>query len=288
MLSTVMSIVFLNGHYTARERAVISVDDRGFTFGDGIYEGVRAIEGRLFSWPAHAARMRNGLAGLRIPFDGVDGLAAVCERLLAENDLRRGEAFLYIAVSRGAAPRTHGFPTVPTTPTVFVSATPFVPARELRTRGVAAITHDDLRWGRCDLKTLNLLGSVFARQAAVEAGAYEAILYRGGVVTEGAATTVFVVVDGALRTHPLSTHILPGVTRDVVISCATSGLEVPIREVAVTRGELARADEILLVGTTNDLTPVTTLDGAPVGRGVPGPIGDRLRQLLDARLYATV
>lgn len=287
MLSAVMAIVHLNGIYTARERAVISVDDRGFTFGDGIYEGVRAIEGRLFAWPAHAARMKNGLAGLRIAFTGVDDLAEVCARLIADNALGRGEAFLYIAVSRGVAPRTHAFPATPPTPTVFVSATPFVPARELRTRGVAVITHDDLRWGRCDLKTLNLLGSVIARQAAVDAGAYEAILLRDGVVTEGAATTVFAVVDGELRTHPLSPHILPGVTREVVLAAAAE-LVIPTRQVAVNRDELSRADEILLVGTTNDLTPVVRLDGRPVGRGTPGPIGDRLRAALDARLYAGV
>ncbi|HET9623441.1 MAG TPA: aminotransferase class IV [Kofleriaceae bacterium] len=279
-----MSIVYLNGDFVPRARAVISVDDRGFTFGDGIYEGVRAIEGRLFSWPAHAARMKDGLAGLRIAFAGVDDLEAACARLLDANELRRGEAFLYLAVSRGAAPRTHAFPTVPTTPTVFASATAFVPPRHLRTTGVAAITHDDLRWARCDLKTINLLGSVIARQAAVEAGAYEAILIRDGVITEGAATSVLAVIDGELRTHPRSPHILPSVTRHHVLDHARA-LAIPLREVAFTRAELARATEVLLCGTTNDVTPVVAIDGAPVGGGAPGPIGDRLRAALDAQLY---
>jgi D-alanine transaminase len=129
-----------------------------------------------------------------------------------------------------------------------------------------------------------LLGSVLARQAAIDAGAYEAILHRDGVITEGAATTVLAVIDGELRTHPRSPRILPSVTRHLVLACARE-LAIATREVAITRDELARADEVLLCGTTNDVTPVVTIDGATVGRGVPGPIGDRLRAALDAQLY---
>jgi D-alanine transaminase len=283
-----MATVFVNGDYVAREHAKISVDDRGFTFGDGIYEGIRAIDGRLFEWPAHAARMRDGLAGLRIALadERIAELAGVCTQLVQRNDLARGDAFLYLAITRGAAPRSHGFPPAGTPPTVFVSATRFVPPRELRDRGVAAITHDDLRWARCDWKTLNLLGSVLARQAAVEAGAYDAILVRDGVVTEGAATTVMAVIDGELRTHPRSPRILPGVTRSVVLACARE-LAIATREQAMTVDELRGAREILLCGTTTDVTPVVALDGAAVGGGAPGPIGRALRNALDARLYST-
>jgi len=282
-----MTTVYCHGEYLARERAVVPVDDRGFVFGDGIYEGVRAIEGRLFEWEAHVARMANGLAGLRIDVGAarLAELRGVCDRLLRDNGLGAGEAFVYLAVTRGAAPRTHAFPPAGTPPTVFVSATPFVPRRDLRQDGVQAITFEDLRWARCDWKTLNLLGSVLARQAAAEAGAYEAILLRDGIVTEGAASTVFVVVDGVLRTHPLTQRILPGVTRQVVMACAGE-LQLPVQETAVTEAELRRAQEIFLCGTMTDVMPVVTLDRTSVAGGMSGPITAALRSALDARLYA--
>jgi D-alanine transaminase len=283
-----MTTVYLNGEYVDRQHATISVDDRGFTFGDGIYEGVRAIGGRLFEWEAHAARMTEGLAGLRIGFSPprVAALGGVCEQLLRDNDLAGGEAFLYLAVSRGAAPRTHVFPPAGTPPTVYVSATRFVRPVELRQHGVAAITFEDMRWSRCDWKTLNVLGAVLARQAAAEAGVFEAILVRDGVVTEGAATTVLAVIDGVLRTHPRSPRILPGVTRAVVLASARD-LALTVREAAVTVDELRRAEEIVLCGTMTDVTPVIALDGAPVGAGVPGPVAVQLRNALEARLYSS-
>jgi D-alanine transaminase len=281
-----MTTVYVNGEYLPRDRALIPIDDRGLSFGDGIYEGVRAIEGRLFEWDDHAERMASGLAGLRIDFgrDRVVALGDVCLRLLRDNDLDHGEAFLYLAVTRGAAPRTHHFPPAGTPPTVLVTATRLVPRRDLRQDGGAAITFEDLRWARCDWKTLNLLGSVLARQAAAEAGAYEAILLRDGIVTEGAATTVFGVVDGELRTHPLSPRILPGVTRKVVLDCARE-LRIALREDAMTEAELRRAEELFLCGTSTDIIPVISLDGKPVAAATPGPVTVRLRQALDARLY---
>lgn len=279
-----MTTVYLNGAYVAKDAAAVSVDDRGFTFGDGIYEGVRAIGGRLYEWEQHATRMAAGLAGLRIPFAGVAGLRAVCEQLIERNELRDGEAFVYLAVSRGAAPRTHAFPTGRVEPTVYVSASRFVPPRALRDHGASAITHEDLRWARCDWKTLNLLGSVLARQAAAEAGAFEAILIRDGQVTEGAATTVLAVIDGVLRTHPLSTRILPSVTRAVVLDCARAG-GIALREQPIALAELRAAPEVILCGTTTDVTAVVKLDGATVGDGAPGPIARQLRAALEARLY---
>jgi D-alanine transaminase len=284
-----MTTVYLNGEFVASERAMVPVDDRGFVFGDGIYEGVRAIGGRLFEWPAHAARMTDGLTGLRIAFgaERVAELEAVAHRLLRDNELDHGEAFVYLAVTRGAAPRAHGFPPAGTPPTVFVRATKLVVPRQLRQHGATAITFEDMRWSRCDWKTLNLLGSVLARQAAVDAGAFEAILVRDGLVTEGAATTVFAVVDGVVRTHPLSHRILPGVTRTMVLACARD-LGVPVREQAVTEHELRHAGEILLCGTTTDVTPVVALDASPVAAGTPGPITVRLREAFEARLYAAV
>jgi D-alanine transaminase len=280
-----MTTVYWNGEYVARDRAQVSVDDRGFVFGDGIYEGVRVIEGRLFEWHAHAVRMVNGLSGLRIAFgpERVAELEAVAGRLVRDNDLGRGEALVYLAVTRGAAPRSHGFPPAGTPPSVFVSATRLARSRERAPDGVRAIAFEDMRWSRCDWKTLNLLGSVLARQAAIEAGAFEAILVRDGLVTEGAATTVFAVIDGAVRTHPLSHRILPGITRTVVLACARD-LGLTVREDAMTEAELRHASELFLCGTTTDITPVITLDGSPVATGTPGPITMKLRDAYEARL----
>lgn len=283
-----MTTVYVNGEYIAKERASIPIEDRGLIFGDGIYEGIRAIDGKIFEWQSHADRMASGLAGLRIDFGAqrVAELEAVCLRLMRDNDLMRGDVFLYLVVTRGAAPRTHHFPPAGTPPTVIVMASRLVPQRDLRQHGGKAITFEDMRWSRCDWKTLNIIGTVLARQAAVEAGAYEAILLRDGVVTEGAATTVFAVVDGMLRTHPLSPRILPGCTRKVVLEIVRE-LDIAVREQAMTEAELRRAEEIFLAGTTTDIIPVIALDGAPVAGAKPGPITARIREALDARLYGS-
>lgn len=281
-----MTTVHLNGRYVPRAEAMIPVEDRGFIFGDGIYEVVRAIEGRLFAWDAHARRMADGLAGLRIDGTGVDAatLRGVCERLLRDNGLTQGEATVYLQVSRGAAPRTHHFPVPGTPTTVYAAASPFTPDRAMRERGVTAITCADIRWARCDLKTVNLLGPVLARQAAAEAGAYEAILHRDGMVTEGAATNTFMVIDGVLRTYPLSHYILPGITRAVILELAGE-LGMPCEERPVPLAQLPHVAELFVCGTTTDVQPIVTLDGRPVGDGRPGPITARLRAAFARRLY---
>jgi D-alanine transaminase len=250
---------------------------------------VRSVEGRLFEWDAHAERMVNGVKGLRIEFGAPDvaGLRDVCERLVQDNGLGGGDAFLYLQVSRGAAPRTHHFPPAGTPPTVYVAASKLVVPRRLREEGAAAVTHADLRWQRCDLKTVNLLGNVLARQVAAEAGAYEAILHRDGVVTEGAATNVFAVIDGVLRTHPLNQRILPGITRQVIVALIHEH-GIGLVETPVTVAELRRAEELFLCGSTTDVTPVILLDGEPVGAGAPGPVTKRLQALFEARLYSAV
>ena len=279
-------IMYLNGQYLPREQALIPVEDRGFIFGDGIYEGVRSLGGKMFEWAAHAARMDNGLKGLRINFNRaqIDALEAVCEEVVARNGLADGEAFLYLEVSRGAAPRTHNFPAANVPPTVFVSALKLVVPRKMRDEGCAAVTFPDMRWKRRDWKTVNLLGNVLARQAASEAGAYEAILHEDGIVTEGAATNVFAVINGTLRTHPLTTRILPGVTRKVLMELIAE-LSVPIVEEPIPFAQLALAEEIFVCGSTTDVTPVVTLDGKPVANGKPGPMTVKLREAFEARLY---
>ncbi len=279
-------VAYLNGSYVPKAQAMIPVEDRGFIFGDGIYEVVRAVEGRLFAWDAHAARMADGLAGLRIDPAGTDAatLRAVCERLLGENGLTAGEATIYLQVSRGAAPRLHHFPPAGTPTTIYGTASRFTPNQQLRAAGAAAITVADIRWARCDLKTVNLLGPVLARQAAAEAGAYEAILHRDGMITEGAATNCLAVIAGTLRTAPLSNYILPGITRAVLIPLARE-LGIPVEERPFTLAELPTVDELFVCGTTTDVQAIVTLDGKPIGSGAPGPLTTRLRDAFKGKLY---
>ena len=282
-----MSLVYLNGRYVPDAEALIPANDRGFIFGDGIYEVVRAIEGQLFAWEGHADRLANGLAGLRIEAGALASSATlhgVCERLLVENGLTTGEATIYLQVTRGAAKRVHAFPPPGTVPTVYAVASRFVPDQALRANGATAITYPDLRWARCDLKTVNLLGPVLARQAAAEAGSYEAILHRDGLITEGAATTVFVVRDGVLLTTPLSTAVLPSITRTIVLACAAA-LGIPVREEAISLASLPSMDELMVVGTTTDVQPIVALDGQPIGEGCPGPVTRRIQQAFAQRLY---
>jgi D-alanine transaminase len=278
--------VYLNGEYLPRHEARVSVEDRGFLFGDGVYEVTRALGGRLFEEEAHWRRLEWGLGQLRIaPPEGFgrESVRAISERLLQDNGLADADATVYVQVTRGVAPRTHGFPPPGTPPTVFLSASALQVPWELRARGVAAITHPDWRWARCDIKTVNLLPNILAKQRALEAGAWEALLVRDGVVTEGSSTSVFAVVGGELHTHPRDTRILPGVTRDVVIALARErGLRV--HETPPRLEERPRWEELLLVGTTTDVQPVVSLDGAPVGEGRPGPVGRSLQTVLYQRM----
>jgi D-alanine transaminase len=281
-------LVYLDGDYLPHERAKVSVDDRGFLFGDGVYEVIRAFDGRFFTADEHLRRLERGLQGLDIRWTGgTDTILEIGRRLLAENDLAEGDATLYLQITRGAAPRTHAFPATTTPPTLYASTSRFVVPHELRERGVDAITHADLRWSRCDLKTVNLLPNAMAKQRAVEAGAWESIFLRDGVVTEGASTNVFGILDGQLRTYPKCNYILPGITRDVILELAAER-EIPVAEEPILAEELPRLEELFLTGTTTDVQPVVRLDGRAVGDGVPGPIARALQTALTERIRGAV
>jgi D-alanine transaminase len=279
-------VVYLNGEFLPRERATLSVDDRGFIFGDGIYEVTRVVNGRLFEADRHMRRLLYGLRGIGIdarltPEEIID----IHYRLIRENELTSGEGTVYLQITRGAAPRTHYFPPAATLPTVFLSTSPFTPNKAQREQGATAVTYPDIRWSRCDLKTVNLLGAVLAKQSAVAAGSLEAVFIRNGVITEGSHTNVFGVIEGELRTYPRSNYILPGITRDVVLELAVEE-GVNVREAPIFQQEIGRLDELFVTGTTSDVTPIVQLDGRPIGSGKPGPITRALGAALDRRLYA--
>ncbi len=275
-------IVYVNGSFLPRPEARVSVEDRGFVFGDGVYEVLRAINGRLFATRFHNQRLERSLEGVRIALKGDDSPARfvdIGKQLLKENNLLHGEATLYVQVTRGAATRAHHFPPPDISPTVYISVARFTPYADLAESGASAITHADLRWGRCDLKTLNLLPNVLAAQAAKERGAFEAMLIRDDVVTEGAKTNFFGVVNGTLRTHPCDSHILPGITRAVLRDLARD-LSIELDETPIKVSEIPKLSELFLTGTTTDLMPVVKLDDKPVGKGKPGELTRKLQRVL--------
>ena len=270
-------IVYLNGQYVPRQRASIDVDDRGFLFADGIYEVIHSYEGHLFQMDAHLQRMERGLRSLHITIDDVQAVREVAERLIAENGLTSGEATVYIQITRGSAPRTHGFPPAGTPPTVYAAATRYIPQRDQAEEGITAILVPDLRWARCDIKSVALLPNVLARQRAIETGVADAIFVRDGVALEGTASNFFGVFNGEVVTASKINYILPGVTRDVVIGlCADIG--VSVREAPILENQLGEAEELFLTSTMSEIRPIVRLNGHPVGTGVPGPVTRRIQR----------
>ncbi|MGK2962710.1 MAG: aminotransferase class IV [Gemmatimonadaceae bacterium] len=273
------AIVYFDGRYLAKSEVKVSPDDRGFLLGDGIYEVAAAYDGRFVALDKHMERLRRSLIEARIDDSIADPLETVFQELLDRNDSGgRRKVMVYLQVTRGVAPRTHAFPRTPCRPTVYAFAAPFAPEMDELATGVGAITRPDLRWSRCDIKVISLMANCLANQEAKEAGAYEAILVRDGYALEGTHTSLFAVIDGIVRTAPLSNLILPGVTRDIVIEAALrDGIE--IVEETVRADELQRAEEVFITGTTTEVVPIVRLDGKPVGSGAPGPTTLRILDL---------
>lgn len=269
-----MRTVFLNGQFMPESAATVSPLDRGFLFGDGVYEVIPAYGRRLFRLDEHLRRLGQSLDGVRIehPWDE-QRWSEVLHELVERNG--EEDQSIYLQVTRGVAKRDHSFPPG-VRPTVFAMTSPLVPVPgEIRANGVAAITLDDIRWEYCNLKTISLLPNVLLRQQAIDTGAAEAILIRNGEVTEGAASNVFVILDGTLVTPPHGPRLLPGITRDLVLEIARAA-GIPCEERSVLPAELGAAGEIWLTSSTREILPVTRLNGAPVGDGQPGPLWTRM------------
>lgn len=262
---------YLNGEFVALREARISPLDRGFLFGDSVYEVVPVFAGRLFLFKEHFDRLARSLREIRIenPHDN-EGWLAIVEQLVARNG--GGDMYVYVQVSRGAEyGRNHAFPVPAVKPTVFAMSSPLpVFTEALRTTGLSAITVEDFRWGRCDIKSTALLANVLMKQQASDAGANEAIIVRDGEVLEGSSTSVFVVKGGVVATPPNSHRILPGTTRDAALAISKERAKVEIRK--ITLDELRKADEVWISAATRDVLPVTRVDGAPIGTGRPGPV----------------
>ena len=273
---------YLNGDFTTLPNAKISVMDRGFIFGDGIYEVVPAYGGQLFRFAEHMVRLDRSLAELRIanPLTRAQW-ADVAKQLMARYCASKGvgadalDQLIYIQITRGVAMRDHVMPT-DITPTVFVMTnTMKLPTEAQRSQGVACVTADDFRWEKAHIKSTSLLGAVFARQISFDAGALETVMFRDGFLSEAAASNVWVVKDGKVLGTPKDNLVLEGIRYGLIEEiCRARGIPFELRR--VSREEVQHADELLLSSATKEVLPVTTLDGQPVGCSQPGPVYTQL------------
>ena len=262
-----MGTAYLNGVYAPLEETRVSVLDRGFLLGDGVYEVIPVYSGRLFRLDQHLARLETSLESVRIdnPHARAEWVELLQE-LVARNG--GGDQALYLQVTRGAAARSHAFPSG-VSPTVFAMLNPLATRDE--PQPAKAVLRSDFRWGRCDIKTIALIGNVLLRQEAIDAGCLEAILVRDGNVTEGAATNVFVVQDDFIATPPKGPQLLGGITRDLVIELCLDA-DLPVVEAAISEAAIREADEVWVTSSTMEIVPIIELDGSPVGTGRPGPV----------------
>lgn len=280
-------IAYVNGRYLPHRAAAVHVEDRGYQFADAVYEVVHVHDGRLIDEEPHLDRLERSLRAIRIPMPVPRPvLARILREVVRRNRLTEG--IVYLQVSRGVARRDHAFPARPVPPALVVTAKRLKPfPAAIEGWSATAITHPDLRWARCDIKTVGLLPNVLARQAAVERGATEAILIApDGTVTEGASTTVWIVDrEGRLRTRDLSANILPGCTRQVLIGLMREA-GIPFLEGPFAEAELRAAREVFLTSASSFVKPVLAIDGVPVGDGRPGPVTRRLFDLFARHVRA--
>ena len=274
-------IAYLNGTFLPLVEAQVPALDRGFLFGEGVYEVIPVYAGEPFRLDEHLVRLNNSLDALGIaPPHGAAEWRALFETLIERNG--GGDLALYLQITRGAqGKRDHAIPQS-YTPTIFAMANAIAaPDPSVHERGIALACLEDIRWLRCDIKTTALLANALLRTAAGERGADEALLVRDGLVTEGSASNVFVVRDGRVATPPKDHRTLPGITRDLIVElAATDGMALEERE--ITRAELDDADEIWISSSIREVMPVTRLDGEPVGSGRPGPVWQRMHALFQA------
>lgn len=269
--------VYLNGKFLPIEEAAVPVLDRGFIFGDGVYEMIPVYSRHAFRLQEHIRRLEQSLAALRIenPHPAHEWEAL----LLALIEKNAGEdQSLYLQVTRGPAPRDHAFPQT-SVPTVFMMSNPLiVSTREQYEHGIAAISTRDIRWDRCDIKAISLLPNVLMRQMAVDAGAVEAVMFRDGILTEGAASNILAVEAGVILAPPKDQHMLPGITYDLILELAEANA-IPVEIGYLEEARIRAADELWITSSTKEVLAIVTLDGHPIGNGQPGPMFRRMYQL---------
>ena len=272
-----MAFALLNGEIIPRNEAKVDVEDRGYQFGDGIYEVIRIYNGKMFTANEHLKRFEKSAQSIGISFPyKAETIIEMLEQLIKKNNLDLG--IVYMQLTRGTAPRNHAFPTEVVRPTLVAYTSkverPLNPVKD----GVKTILTEDIRWLRCDIKSLNLLGNILAKQKAAEQGCFEVIMHRGDDVTEGSSSNIFIVKNGVVITHQSNNLILKGITKDVILRKISEN-HLNVEERAFTLEELAGADEVFLSSTTAEVMPIVEIDGKKVSDGTPGPVTRKLQKL---------
>lgn len=263
-------IVYLNGKFLPGEEAKISPNDRGFIFADGVYEVAKYYNGKAFRYRDHFERLKRSLLELRILFADIEGLEMIFQKLISVNGMENIHAGIYVQITRGTHKRIHNFPEK-ITPTIYAYAFELPSSKDNLENGIKVITKEDIRWQRCDIKSVSLLPNSMLFNEAVENGAGECILIRDGMVTEATHSSVLAVKNGTVVTRPLSNLILPGITRKVILEiCEDNGI--PFEERMYTEKELYEMDEILIAGTGSEVTPVVQINNRYIGNKKPGEI----------------
>lgn len=277
-----MNDCIFNGDIVERTEAKVDIEDRGYQFGDGIYEVIRVYNGKMFTAKGHLERFFRSAEAIFVKLGyTTQQLTGLLEELILKNKLRDGT--IYMQATRGVAKRTHAFPAQEVAASLVAYTNELERPREKVRKGVKAVLVEDIRWLRCDIKSLNLLGNVLAKQKAAENGCYEAIQSRGQDVTEGSSSNIFIVKNDVVITHASDNLILKGITKDVILKiCAENGISVEER--TFTLAEMAEADEVFLSSTTSEVMPVTEIDGKKVKNGEPGPVSRKLQALFEAEI----
>ncbi|MGM9967859.1 D-amino-acid transaminase [Rummeliibacillus sp. TYF005] len=277
-----MEKMLLNNDLIDNDQMKLSINDRGYQFGDGIYEVIKVYNGNLFTPTEHIDRLYRSAEEIRlvIPYTK-DVLHKMLYDLVEENELTDGH--IYLQITRGVSPRNHAFPIEPTEPVLIAyTQTAERPVNNHR-NGVSAILVEDIRWLRCDIKSLNLLGNVLAKQKAHEANCYEAIQHRGEIVTEGSSSNIYGIKNGVLYTHPTNQYILNGITRQVVMKCCQE-LGIQVVEEPMTKEELLQMDEVFLSSTTSEITPIIKIDDSIINSGKPGDFTRKIQQAFEEKV----
>lgn len=277
-----MEYVIVDAEVLDRAVAKVDIEDRGYQFGDGVYEVIRVYNGKMFTGKEHLNRLVESAEKIRmkLPYSPEELLAKM-EELISKNELDTG--IVYMQFTRGTSPRNHVFPGENVAPTFVAYTRKVTRPVDPMEKGVRSIIDEDIRWLRCDIKSLNLLGNLLSKQKAAEAGCFEAILHRGETVTEGSHSNISIVKDGMIITHQADNFILNGITRQKVLEIC-SNQSIAFEERAYTLDELSSADEVFSSGTTVEVMPIVEIDGKPVGTGKPGEVTRNLQNLLKAEI----
>jgi D-alanine transaminase len=280
-----MEITYFNGSFLPKDEVRISPDDRGFLFADGVYEVIRWYEGFFYDMESHLSRLKRSLGELKINWPGADSFPDLAKDLIKLNNLNNQAAMVYLQVTRGAARRTHFFPSPEVPATVYANAWGFSPDIKAMQTGIKVLLKEDIRWSRCDIKSVSLLPNTLSFQEAKEKGFKECIFHRNGLITEGSHSNIFFVADGTLYTHPESNYILSGITRKNILRVAREA-GINTKEEAIRVQDIKNIQEAFISNTSSEVMPVIEIGGFQPGNGVPGPVTLKIRSVFDAEIKA--